>query len=129
MALPTPVLSDGNIGEIEDFYTIESAKLFWNNWKQDPIKAAVFQAMLSRLSGRHYSYDYRRAFSRVFSTGLGQNRVCPLHCSLLRGDEVHYLNAFRISRKLVTAFLPFWKILAFGRTISMPNNLAMPIQQ
>ena len=107
MALPTPVLSNGNIVEIEDFHSIESARLIWNNWNQDPIKAAVLQAMLSRLSRRYYPYDVRQAFSRVFSTGLGQNRVCPLHCSSLKGEEVHYLNVSRISIKLVTAFLPF----------------------
>ena len=73
MALPTPVLSDGNIVEIEDCNSIESARLIWNNWNQDPIKAAVLQAMLSCLSGRYYSYDLRR----TFSIGLGQNRVCP----------------------------------------------------
>ena len=94
MALPTPVLSDGNIVEIKDFYSIKSARLIWNNWNQDPIKAAVLQTVLSRLSGRHY---FRWAFSQALSTGLGQNRVCPLHCSSLKGEEVHYLNVFRIS--------------------------------
>ena len=113
MALPTPVLVDGNIVEIEDLYSIESARPIWNNWNQDPINAAILRVMLSRLSRRYYSHDFRR----VFSICLSQNRVCPLHCSLLKGEEVHYLNVFRISKKLVTAFPPFWTILAPGRTI------------
>ena len=88
MALPTPVLSDGDIVEIEGPYSYESARLIWNNWSQDPIKAAVLQAMLSCFIIRYYSYDFRWAVSM----GLGQNKVYPLHCSLLKGEEVHYLN-------------------------------------
>ena len=74
MALPTPVLSDDNIVEIEDFHSIESARLIWNNWNQDPIKAAVLQALLLCVSARPYSYFYWCA-----SVSLGQNRVCSLH--------------------------------------------------
>ena len=93
MALPTPLLSDSNIVEVEGFYSYKYAWRTWNNWSQDPIKAAVLQAMLSCFSATCCSYKFLWAVS----TGLGQNRVCPLHCSLLKGEEVHYLNVSRIS--------------------------------
>ena len=76
MALPTPVLSDGDIvggwGSSE-----ESARLIWNTWSQDPIKAAVLPAILLCLSNvSHYSvFD----LGILFSVALGQYRVCPLY--------------------------------------------------
>ena len=101
MALPTPVLSDGDIVKIEGF-SHESARLIWNNWSQDPIKAAVLQAILSCFYASYHSSNFRWVVSR----GLGQNRVCLLHCSLSKGEEVHYLSVVRISEKLVTFYGP-----------------------
>ena len=49
MALPTPVLSDSDIVEVQGT-PFTTAKLFWNAWSQDPIKDAVLRAILSRQS-------------------------------------------------------------------------------
>ena len=72
MALPTPVLSDGDIVEGQNS-SDEFARLIWNIWSQDPIKAAVLQSVLSCQVDLHHSfYDFRSIFSRA----LGQDRVC-----------------------------------------------------
>ena len=85
MSLPTPVLSDGDIVEVQSI-SDESARLIWNTWSQDPIKAVVLQAILScPFDGPRHSSSSRR----IFSMALGQNRVCPLHYSLLKGEESH----------------------------------------
>ena len=76
MALPTPVLSDGDIVKVEGM-SYETASLIWNTWSQDPIKAAVLQAILPCQSTVIYDYVY--GFSSIFSVALGQNRVCPLY--------------------------------------------------
>ena len=102
MALPTPVLSDGDIVEVQGS-SDESARLIWNTWSQDPIKAAVLQAILLCLP--NVIYDSFFGFS-VFSVALGQNRVCPLYYSLLKGEEVYYLNVFRITTKFVISSIP-----------------------
>ena len=101
MSLPTPVLSDGDIVEVRDS-SEESARLIWNTWSQDPIKAAVLQAILPCLSNVIYKsvFDFD-----IFSLALGQNRVCPLYYSLLKGEEVYYLNVFRITTKFVISSL------------------------
>ena len=88
-----PVLSDGDILEVEGI-SYKSAKLIWNTWSQDPIKAAVLQAILSCQVGL---FLYHRDFRVVSAVALGQNRVCSLPYSLL---EVDYPNVFRIPRKL-----------------------------
>ena len=75
MALPTPVLSDGDMLKVEGI-SYESASLIWNTWSQDPIKAVVVQAILScQFNGLYYTTFFRWVVSR----GLGQDRVCPLH--------------------------------------------------
>ena len=103
MALPTPVLSDGDSVEVEG-RSYESARLIWNTWSQDPIKAAVLQAMLLCLSNvSHYSFFN---FGSLISVALGQNRVCPLYYSLLKGEEVYYPNVFRIPAKFMISSLP-----------------------
>ena len=76
MALPTPVLSDGDIVKVAD-RSYKSASLIWNTWSQDPIKAAVLQAIL--LSLPSVIYDSAYSFRSIFSVALGQNRVCPLY--------------------------------------------------
>ena len=96
MALPTPVLSDADIVEV-DGRSYTSASLIWNTWSQDPVKAAVLQAILSCPSAGYYYYDFRWAVS----IGLGQSMVCPVHYSLFKGEEVHYLNVFRIPQKFI----------------------------
>ena len=96
MALPTPVLSDGDIVEVHSS-SYESARLIWNTWSQDPIKAAVLQAIFSYRIYSLYDPSSVGDFLRIFAVALGQNRVCPLHYSSL---EVDYLNDFRIPRKL-----------------------------
>ena len=95
MALPTPVLSDGDIVEPQGT-SFGSAWLIWSTWGQDPIKTAVIQAILSCQP----SLPYRREFLKVISMALGQNRVCSLHYSSLGVQEVHDLNAFRMLLKL-----------------------------
>ena len=103
MALPTSVLSDGDIVEVRGS-SEESARLIWNTWSQDPIKAAVLQAMLLCLSNvPHYSFFN---FGSLFSVALGQNRVCPLSYSLLKGEEVYYSNVFRIPTKFMITSEP-----------------------
>ena len=101
MALPTPVLSDADIVEVED-RSYGSASLIWNTWSQGPIKAAVLQAILSCPGAGYQYYVFRWAVS----IGLGQNKVCPVHYSLLKGEKVHYLNVFRIPQKLIISSLP-----------------------
>ena len=103
MALPTPVLSDGDIVEVWGS-SDESATLIWNTWSQDPIKATVLQAILIRPSMSVHSSVY--GFSSIFSVALGQYRVCPLYYSLLKGEEVYYLNIFRIPTKFMISSLP-----------------------
>ena len=75
MALPTPVLSDGDIVEVRGI-SDESARLIWNTWSQDPIKAAVLQAILLSLSN---VFEYSIYGLSNFSVALGQNRVCPFY--------------------------------------------------
>ena len=75
MALPTPVLSDGDIVKVEG-RSYESASLIWNTWSQDPIKAAVLQATLSCPLDPRYDL---LPFRWIISVALGQNRVCPIH--------------------------------------------------
>ena len=103
MVLPTPVLSDGDIVEVLGS-SDDAATLIWNTWSQDPIKAAVLQAILLCLSNIFYYSVYR--FSSIFSVALGQNRVCPLYYSLLKGEEVYYPNIFRIPTKFMISSLP-----------------------
>ena len=81
MALPTPVLSYGDIVEVQT-KSYESARLIWNTWSQDPIKAVVLQAILSCQFDLGY---FPSNFRRILSVALGQNTVCPLHYSLLKG--------------------------------------------
>ena len=125
MALPTPVLSDGDIVEVQSG-SYESARLIWNSWGQDPIKAAVLQSVLScPVIVRYLAFEYRTVFSRA----LGQNRVCALNYSLLKGEGVHYLNVFRIPIKLMTSSLPCTDLLASGGqllAISMFNRKTVP---
>ena len=91
MALPTPVLSDGDIVEVQSS-SAESARLIRNTWSQDPIKAAVLEAIIPWVA--LHSRNYRR----TLSVALGQHKVCPLHHSLLKEEGVHYPNVFRIPR-------------------------------
>ena len=111
MALPTPLLSDADIVEVGG-WSYGSASLIWNTWSQDPIKAAVLQAVLSCFSAEYYDYDFRWAVS----IGLGQNMVCPVHYSLFIGEDFHYLNVFRIPQKLIISSISWPDILAPGRT-------------
>ena len=111
MALPMPVLSDGDIIEGEGM-SYGSASRIWNTWSQDPVKAAVLQAILSCLSAQDYYSNFRWAVS----IGLGQNMVCPVHYSLLKGEKVHYQYFFRIPRKLILSSISWSDILAPGRT-------------
>ena len=125
MALPTPVLSDGDIVEVQstppvlsdsDIVEVQStpftsAKLFWNAWSQDPIKDAILRAILSRQSRIVW---YPGTFCRTVSVALGHNRVRPLHYSLLKEEGVHYLNVFRIPKRLLMSSLPWIHILASG---------------
>ena len=102
MSLPTPVLSDDDIVEVQSS-SDESARLIWNTWSQDPVKAVVLHAMLSCL------FDipsHPVAFRWIISVALGQNKVCTLRYFLLKGEEVHYLNVFRILKKFVISSLP-----------------------
>ena len=103
MALPTPVLSDGDIVEVWGS-SEESPRLIWNTWSQDPIKAAVLQAILLCLSNLDF-YSFSN-FGSLFSVALGQKRVCPLYYSLLKGEEVYYPNIFRIPAKFMITSLP-----------------------
>ena len=101
MALPTPVLSDGDIVQVQS-RSYKSAKMIWNTWSQDPIKAAVLQSVVPCQVIMHSSFfEYRNIFSRA----LGQHRVCPLHYSSLKREEVHYLNVFRIPQQLMICSL------------------------
>ena len=97
------MLSDGDIVEVWGS-SDESARLIWNTWSQDPIKAAVLQAMLLCLSNvSHYTFIN---FGNLFSVALGQYRVCPLYYSLLKAEEVYYPNVFRIPTKFMISSLP-----------------------
>ena len=101
-ALPTPVLSDGDIVEVQSTSYV-SVRLTWDAWCQDPIKAAVLRAVLSCQSRivRHSEH-----FHRTLSVALGQKKVCPLHYSLLKEEGVHYLNGFRIAKEFMVSSLP-----------------------
>ena len=77
MALPTPVLSDGDIVEVQG-RSDTSARLTWNIWSQDPIKAVILQVILSWQANVPYDPS---AFHWTVPMALGQNRVCPLHYS------------------------------------------------
>ena len=101
MALPTPVLSDGDIVEVHRS-SDESARLIWNTWSQDPTKVAVLQSILSC----HARVLHYKDFHVVASVALGQKMVCPVHYSLLKGEEVHYLNVFRIPQKFMISSRP-----------------------
>ena len=76
MALPTPVLSDGDIVEVQSS-SYESARLIWNTWNQDPTKAVLLRAIVSCQSYLRYN---PANFRRILSVALGQSRVCSLHC-------------------------------------------------
>ena len=92
MALPTPVISDVNMVEVQD-ESYGSAVMIWDTWSQDPIKAAVLQSVLPCLATLRFGF---REYRNILSRALGQDRVCPLHYSSMKGEEVHYLNVFRI---------------------------------
>ena len=94
MALPTPVLSDGDIVEVQSG-SYESARLIWNTWSQDPIKAVVLQAILSFQFNLIHSLSIYR---RIFSVALSQNKVYPLYYSLSNGAEVYYPNVLEYSQ-------------------------------
>ena len=97
MALPTPVLSDGDIVEVQSS-SDESARLIWNTWSQDPTKAAVLQSILyCRAKISYFNYIN---FHAVISIALGQDRVSSLHHSSLEVERAHYLNGSRIPPKL-----------------------------
>ena len=115
--------SGGDIVEVRGS-SDESARLIWNTWSQDPIKAAVLQAILLCLSNVFYYSVYG-----IFSVALGQYRVCPLYYSLLKGEEVYYPNIFRIATKFMISSLPWTDILAPGGqllAISMFNRKTVP---
>ena len=115
MALPTPVLSDGDIVEVEG-RSYESAVLNWDTWSQDPTKVAVLQAILYCLEEGYYPSEFRW----IVSIGLSQNRVCLLHYSLLKGEE---LNLFRIPVKLITSSWPCAELLPFGWQLLVPSMI------
>ena len=125
MALPTPVLSNDDILEVQSS-SYESARLIWNTWSQDPIKAAVLHTVLSCQSRlRHY----RKDFCGVISMALGQNRVCFLHYSSLGVEEAHYLNVFRMHPKSRSFSLSWVHILTPGGhllAISIYNRKTVP---
>ena len=110
MALPTPVLSDGDIIEAQSS-SVEFARLIRSTWSQDPIKAAVLRAVLSCQAWVVWQSENVR---RTFSVALGQRRVCPLHRSLLKEGGVHYLNFFRTPKKFMISSSPWRHILAHG---------------
>ena len=109
MALPTPVLSDGDIVEVQS-RSAESARLIRNTWSQDPTTAAVLQYILHCRSMS--TYHYYRNFYAVISMALGQNRVSSLHHSSLGG--AHYLNSSRIPPKLRITSVSCFHILTPG---------------
>ena len=120
MALPTPVLSDGDIVEVQSS-SDESAKLIWNTWSQDPTKAAVLQSILY-CRARTYYYYYRH-FYAVISVALGQNRVSSLHHSSLEVEGAHYPNGSRIPPKLRITSLSCFHILTPGSSnINVPKK-------
>ena len=122
MALPTPVLSDGDIVEVHSS-SYESARLIWKTWSQDPIKVAILRSIITcRPHPLYYSLHHRW----IVSVALGQNRVSPLHYSSLK---VHYLNDYRIPKKLVISSLSWIHIVAPGGhslAISMFNRKVLP---
>ena len=100
MALPTPVISDGDIVGAWSS-SDESARLIWNTWSQDPIKAAVLQTMLLCLSNVFHYSVYN--LGMLFSAALGQNRVCPLFLIVIeKGEEVYFQNTRKICDLLLT---------------------------
>ena len=111
MALPTPVLSDGDIVEVQST-SDESARLIWNTWSQDPTKAAVLQSIL--YCRARTSYFYFSNFHAVISMALGQNRVSFLHHSSLEVEGAHNLNGSRIPPKLQITSLSCFHILTPG---------------
>jgi hypothetical protein len=116
MAIPKPVLSDGDIVEVQR-ESYESASLIWNIWSQDPFKAAVLQAILPKIR-----FNYQLTMS---SEALGQRRVCFRHHSLLGVQDVHYLNLSRMPPKSWISSLSWLDILTPGGhllTISMLNR-------
>ena len=96
MALPTPVLSDGDMVEVQSSSNV-SARLIWNTWSQDPTKAAVLQSILYCPARSSYYYGH---YYVVISVALGQNRVSSLPHSSLEVEEAHYINGSRIPPKL-----------------------------
>ena len=87
MALPTPVLSDDDIVEVQSS-SDESARLIWNTWSQDPIKAGVLRSILScQVDIRYFFEDFRH----IFSWALGQNRV-----------RVPFITLYRKEREFIT---------------------------
>ena len=118
MALPKPVLSGGDVVEVQN-NSYESARLIWDTWSQDPIKAAVLQPILSCQYRLRY---YPKVFRGIISVALGQNRVRFLHQSSFEVQEVHYLNIFRIPPKLGISSLFSIHILPLGGHL-----LAMPM--
>ena len=115
MSLPTPVLSDGDIVEVQSS-SYESARLIWNTWSQDPIKAAVLQAILSCQARL---FPYRGDFRAVISMALGQDRVCSLHYSSLEVEKVYDPNVFRIPPKLGITSLSWVHIPTPGGNINV----------
>jgi hypothetical protein len=123
MAIPEPLLSDDDIVEVQG-NSYESASLIWNTWSQDPIKAAVLQAILPK-------FDIALHWLHVVApVALGQNRVCLLQYPSLEAEDVHYLNVCRIPSTLtisssscvhiVTPGSYLLAVLMFKRTSAMP---------
>jgi hypothetical protein len=95
MTIPEPVLSDGDIVE-DQSSSVQSSRPIWKTWSQEPIKAAVLYAILSKTSELINS---SRDFRGFISMALGQNRVCFLHYSLLEVEDVQYSTHSRIPPK------------------------------
>ena len=73
MSLPRPVFTDNDIAMIWNIPT-NPISLRWNVLSKDPIKLAVFRAILSCKVGLNIAL-----FDRDMSIALTQNGVCFIH--------------------------------------------------
>ena len=73
MSLPKPLLSTDDIVVVQNG-SHQSAILIWNAWSEDPIKAAVIQAILACMVA-----GSKLTFSWDMAPTLCQSRVCFIH--------------------------------------------------